>query len=899
MRLLAGEHYFMEQEGGFFLLQSGRAEVYAQTQWEQTEEQEKRNPYHQVFLTELQAGDAAFPAMDEDQIILFHAYAVEDCEIEILPLSADSGMPADVLRALMRAWFSNLLRLPWLRLMADHGDDVLMRWADGTVLEECEDFSGLLSAFIDNEQILEMFLSVRFQSEDMKFSAMAEESRYRKFRLMDAAIGNLLGEDEERPIYNMGNAKLAEATFIVRRIAESLGMPAEHVSIAPEIVHRLDPLAIVRCLMQKGNMQMRLVKLADDWYEKDSGTLLGYYGKKKELAAIFQIRPGHYRIVTQSCPEGKALTEAMAKELQQDAFQCYAGLPAKKLHFSDLRKFMLKQCWKGDYWTIAFVGFFAGLIPLVTPVITETIFQDILPILDRQGLATVTQVSMASSFTLAALSLVRSVAVLRITTHLDMATEAALWGRLLSLPTKFFRRFSSGELAQRMDGINQVKAIVSGEVVTGICNFIFSFFSLFLMLWYSIRLTLFALGVWIAYVLFAAFIYRRAIYVQREAVDAENRTAGLVQQIFTGLMKFRIQGAEEQAYFLWSKVFGEHWKWIYALRWQSNHILLLSKLQPLVLTMVLYYVASTYVGTADGIDYSKFLAFQAAYTAFNGSLNTVIPLVGQCFSIRPHIENLKPVLEEEPETTEDKMDADALSGTLEALHLTFAYRPEGPDVLHDVSFRISAGESVAIVGRSGCGKSTLIRLLLGFEQPNQGAVYYDGHDLSSLSLPSVRSQLGVVLQNGQLMAGDIFMNIVGTTALTQADAWAAAEAAGIAADIREMPMGMQTVISEGSSNISGGQRQRILIARALAANPSLVVFDEATSALDNRTQAIVMDSLKKLKATRIVVAHRLSTIRDCDRILVMERGRIAESGTFDELLAKGGIFAGLAKRQMA
>ncbi|MBQ7723393.1 MAG: ATP-binding cassette domain-containing protein, partial [Selenomonadaceae bacterium] len=246
----------------------------------------------------------------------------------------------------------------------------------------------------------------------------------------------------------------------------------------------------------------------------------------------------------------------------------------------------------------------------------------------------------------------------------------------------------------------------------------------------------------------------------------------------------------------------------------------------------------------------------------------------------------------------EKADAGVLSGAIELSNVTFGY-VEGRDVLHDISFKISAGENVAIVGRSGCGKSTLVRLLLGFETPRKGSIYFDGQDLADLNLPSVRTQMGVVLQNGQLMQGDIFTNIIGTNALTQEDAWQAAEAAGIAMDIAMMPMGMQTVISEGSTNISGGQRQRLLIARALVTKPSILIFDEATSALDNRTQAIVTNSLDKLNATRIIVAHRLSTIRNCDRILVMDAGRIVESGGFDELVAKGGIFANLVKRQTA
>jgi len=282
----------------------------------------------------------------------------------------------------------------------------------------------------------------------------------------------------------------------------------------------------------------------------------------------------------------------------------------------------------------------------------------------------------------------------------------------------------------------------------------------------------------------------------------------------------------------------------------------------------------------------------------------VIGLIGEYFAIQPQLENLRPILQEMPENVGEKQDAGKLTGTFEVKHLTFAYtNPQtgesGPEVIRDVSFSVASGENVAIVGKSGSGKSTLVRLILGFEQPKSGAVYFDGQDLSELNLPSVRSQLGVVLQNGQLMTGDIYSNIVGTRVLSQDDAWEAAEAAGIAQDIAEMPMGMQTVISEGSSNISGGQRQRLLIARALVGKPALLLFDEATSALDNRSQAIVAQSLDNLKATRIIVAHRLSTIRNCDRIIVMDKGSIAEVGGFDELMEKDGIFASLVKRQLA
>ena len=897
IKLKAGQRYRLTNENCFALLLSGSCEVYAVTQ------PQSKLSYRQTFLLELKPQEAAFPALDEFEQMDVLLYAVEDSVIELQDLNDSS--PA-FLKNIMQYWFKQLVELPWLRLLADRGDDMLILWLKGTLFNKAQTKEQIIAIFEENEQIFSMLLGTKFQAEDKKASNRLEIQKRYKNQLLDDAISNLLSTDNLKFTESTGNNTLEEASFIVHKIANALSMSTKNIHLMPEIVRKLDHLQIIRRLMQKGNMQMRLVKFTKNWYKKDSGIFLGYFGEDKELAAIIPSAIGQYRIFTKKIPEGIPLTDDTAHLLDNDAFACYAGFPAQQLKVIDLLKFMFRQCWKIDYQTLFFASMIAGIIPLVTPIITETIFQDIIPIQDRQGLSTITQVMMVTSFSMTAISIVRSVAVLRLTTHIDMATEAALWNRLLSLPSKFFRQFTTGELAQRMRGIDAIKSIVSGEFVSTIFNLLFSFWSLFLMCYYSIKLTITAVIIWLIYCLISAFIYRRVVRFQRNLINATNKTASTVQQIFTGLSKFRVQGAEAQAYFLWSRVFGEEWKWNLKLRWQNNYNVIISSIQPFVLTMILYYVAIYHMQTTNehgmvvtGISYAQFIAFSSAYSTFNGTLNAVIPLIGTFFSIQPHIENLRPILNEEPESTDDKIDADILSGSLEVSHLSFAYRENSPEVLHDINFRVSAGETLAIVGKSGCGKSTLVRLLLGFEKPKHGAIYYDGQDLSELSLPSVRSQMGVVLQNGQLMTGDILTNIVGTSSLTTKEAWAAAAAAGIDDDIRKMPMGMQTIISEGSNNISGGQRQRILIARALAARPSIIIFDEATSALDNQTQAIVTESLKKLHATRIIVAHRLSTIRHADHIIVLDNGSIAEEGTFDELLNKNGIFTRLVKRQMA
>ena len=901
MELQAGKRWRLKNEDEYLLVQQGVVEVYAVTASQES--------YRQEYLFPLKAGQAVFPAFDEFGEIDILIYALEDCQLQVEKLANSSK---ETLYLQMQEWFKQLSCIKWVKSLADLGDNSLDQ--NGMMLDEdIASCSDLLKCFEEKQRIFSMLQGIRFLSADKRLERRQNIISHQKERLVNDAIDNLLGEEEifyEERNTEQRTKNLEEASFIIHLVQKSLRMGQSDISIPPERVKKLDSIGLIRRVAQKANVQLRLIKLEKNWYTKDCGTMIGYYGEKKEMAAIIPQTPGHYRLITRSMPEGIKITEDEANKLDMDAFLCYAGFPRRKMRIRDLLRFMFRQCWLSDYRTILLVSFFAGIIPLVTPVITETVFQNIIPIMDREGLVSVTQVLMVTSFTMAALSMIRSVSVMRIGSRLDMSVEAALWGRLLNMPEKFFRRFTTGELASRMRGFEALNEVLSGTFVSSVFNTLFSFWSLLLMCWYSLKLTAVAVVIWAIWCVITVAIYWRVLSYQRKLIAATNAEAGLVQQIFAGLGKFRVHGAEEQAYNLWSKVFGETWRWNLALRWQNNYNSIIGAAQPFILTMVLYYFAvyglqdssNTVADTEKviiGIGYAQFLAFEAAFTAFNATLNSVIPLIGKFFSIQPHIENLRPILEEIPENTTDKVEADPLSGGIEVSHLSFAYGEDNKDVLHDISFQIAAGENVAIVGHSGCGKSTLVRLLLGFEKPRSGAIYYDGQSLAELSLPSVRSQMGVVLQNGQLMSGDIFTNIVGQAALTQDDAWEAAEAAGIADDIRAMPMGMNTVISEGSENISGGQRQRIMIARALAAKPAILIFDEATSALDNRTQSIVTESLNKLKTTRLVIAHRLSTIKECDRILVMDKGSLVESGTYEELVAKNGVFAKLVRRQVA
>jgi ABC-type bacteriocin/lantibiotic exporter with double-glycine peptidase domain len=287
--------------------------------------------------------------------------------------------------------------------------------------------------------------------------------------------------------------------------------------------------------------------------------------------------------------------------------------------------------------------------------------------------------------------------------------------------------------------------------------------------------------------------------------------------------------------------------------------------------------------------------------AFNGCVHAMMVAATAAIgalSILPQYELARPVLQAVPEVKAGQADPGPLSGEIAFDRVMFRYRSDTPPVLNDLTFHIKPGAFVAFVGPSGSGKSTILRLLLGFETPESGAVSYDSGDLKDLDLRAVRRQIGVVLQSGRLMPGDLFTNIVGCSSATREDALRASRMAGFDADLAQMPMGLHTMITDGASTLSGGQQQRLMIARAIVTSPRMLFLDEATSALDNRTQAVVSRSLEGLHATRVVIAHRLSTIVKADCIYVVEKGRIVQNGTYDELMAQPGLFQELAKRQL-
>ena len=653
----------------------------------------------------------------------------------------------------------------------------------------------------------------------------------------------------------------------------------------------------VEDVARASGVRVRRVLLEDSWWKNDNGPLLGRTrGEDRRWVALLPTPAGSYAVCDPVNGSRRPVSVATASMLDPLAYTFYRPLPGDALSLGDVLRFGVHGC-RRDLWLVVLLGLAGGALGLVTPVATGELFNSIIPGAERGQLVQVTLILLACACATGMFELVRRLALARVDGRMGAAVQAAVWDRLLSLPLRFFRPYSAGDLAVRAMGIDAMRKTLSGTTMTAALGGVFSLFNFGLLFYYGGPLA------WWATLLLAVaggatlVVGSGQLRLQRRIVPLRARTSGLVLQLLTGISKIRVAAAESYAFAQWARLFSQQRRLQFRAKAAANWLRVFNAVFPTLSLLVIMAAATAGGNTVPAIRTGDYLAFSAAFGACLAAMVSMSTAALEALGVVPIYENAKAILEAAPEVRDAGGDPGTLAGSIEAHHLTFHYQQDLPPALQDVSFKVRPGEFVAFVGPSGSGKSTLLRVLLGFEEPDSGSVYFDGQDFSRLDVQAVRSQIGVVLQSGRIMAGDFFTNIVGSTAHTLEDAWEAARMAGLAEDIEAMPMGMHTVVSEGANTLSGGQRQRLLIARAIVSKPRIVFFDEATSALDNRTQAIVSESLEKLNATRIVIAHRLSTIRNASCLYVMERGRIVQSGTYDALVAQEGPFADLARRQ--
>ena len=658
----------------------------------------------------------------------------------------------------------------------------------------------------------------------------------------------------------------------------------------PKEVKGLDDQIEYAC--RPNGVMFRTVKLDKGWYRDAVGAFLGKL-KTGETVAIVPDKLGRYGFFDPKKQKKVRLNHKTQELLEENAYCFYRPLPLKKIGIPDLVKYIFSSIDISVIIYVVLVTLVATLVGMLTPKITKILYSDVLESKSLQLFLSIATFYVCTGLSLLLIRGIKSLLMNRISTQLDVSVQAATMARVLSLPPKFFKDYNSGEVTSRAMCINTLcSTLVQTFLSTGIGS-LFSLLYITQVFVYAKELVIPALCVTLATLAFSLVSSLVQMKISKKQMELSSEMSGMTYQILTGVQKIKLSGSEKRVFARWL----DHYDKDAKLSYNPPKFILfngvISSAISLVGTIVMYYFA-----VASNVSVADYTAFNSAYGMLSGALMSVASIALTAANIRPVLDMAKPIMNAEPEVSEGKQVITKISGGIELSHVSFRYEGNSPLVVDDLSLKIKAGQYIAIVGKTGCGKSTLLRLLLGFEKPQKGAVYYDGKDLETVDLRSLRKKIGVVTQDGKLFQGDIYSNIViSAPYLSVDDAWRAAEIADIAEDIRKMPMGMHTIISEGAGGISGGQKQRLMIARAVAPNPKVLMFDEATSALDNITQKKVSESLNELKCTRIVIAHRLSTIKQCDRIMLLSGGRIVEDGTYDELISKKGEFYELVERQ--
>lgn len=646
------------------------------------------------------------------------------------------------------------------------------------------------------------------------------------------------------------------------------------------------------CMRPHGIMR-RNVKLTSGWYKDAYGPMLGFI---KETGIPVALIPGNisgYRFTDPETGRSIKLNSTTEKLIDEEAICFYRPLPQKKLTIKDLLIYMKRCITFSDIVMIVAATASVSLVGLLMPRLTALLTGAVLHSGRYDALISIAICMLCVSFSSQLLSSVSSFINTRLNTKTSLGVQASMMMRIMSLPANFFRRYSAGELRSRSQSVNQLCALLLGIVLSSGLSSVTSLMYITQIFSFTPVLVVPSLIIILVTVIFSTISTLVQIRINKQIMEHEAKESGMTYAMITGVQKIKLAGAEKRVFAKWLNLYSAGAELVYnpPVFIKINSVISLGI--SLISNIILYSLA-----VKSGISQSSYFAFTTAYGMLSGAFMTLSGMALSAARIKPILEMAEPFLNTEPETSDNKEIVTSISGGVELDHISFRYAEDLPLVIDDLSLKVKPGEYVAIVGKTGCGKSTLMRILLGFEKPEKGSVRFDGKDINSLDLPSLRKRIGTVMQDAGLFQGEIYSNIVITAPeLTLADAWEAAEKAGIAADIREMPMGMNTVIGEGQGGISGGQRQRLMIARAIAPKPKLLMFDEATSALDNKTQKQVSEALDSMGCTRIVIAHRLSTIKHCDRIIVIDGGHIIEDGTYDDLIAANGYFAELVERQ--
>ena len=736
----------------------------------------------------------------------------------------------------------------------------------------------------------------------------SQEMDYRHFEkkrqfdrsILTACLSKMMINLNEKQI--IGEGKNVDLVFkacqmVARSMGSSFKMPDQED--VPE-----NAAKYIQLICRNSHVHYRQINLETKWYKKGFLPMVAFLDNPNNPVAVISKKPESFMVYDPQTGRVEKITEAIAKRFMQTAYSFYMPFPDGKLTVKKTFKFMTRGTLR-LFIMVLVTGILASMVGVIPSFASNYLFGTVIP--DRNipllwqliiGLA-------LSSLSVGAFSITRLFAMTRVVGMMDNRLQSALWDRLLKLPLKFYSQFTSGDLVRRVEAVTIIRQMVTSTVLTVLLSGIFSFIYLFVMVYWSWQLSIIGIVPITLMVILLLVSLHFDVKLLRKMTNLDGKVNGIIVQLIQGITKLKIAGAERRGFGWWSDTFQEYVKYGKMSQTVGNVIGVVGAAFSIISSMILYgavifWILPTQMKTHSGnFSLPRFIAFTSAFGSFSGAFIGLFDTLIGIIRIIPLWERAKPIIVETPEVFSSKLKPGKITGEVRAEDIHFRYDENSPMVLNGVTIHVKPGEMIGFVGTSGCGKSTLVRILLGLMNPTKGNVYYNGKDINTVDLVELRRQVGTVMQDAAILQGSVYENIVCSGVYSPDDIQRAIEMSGFTEDLKDMPMGLHTVIPPGGASISGGQRQRLLIARALVGRPKVLIFDEATSALDNQTQDTVSKNLERLNVTRIVVAHRLSTIRNADTIYVFDKGKVIQSGSFDELAAVEGTFQTLLKRQKA
>ena len=746
----------------------------------------------------------------------------------------------------------------------------------GVTTFDVEGFEGSLAEYyVNNELKDDVFLQ--------RVERKAPEEKKKSFKVITEAVGG-----GQAVSYGLGD----ESDHLYATIAFACAKAKIEIPSQKKLEASCTEMTLAE-MARVSQFICREVVLDVNWQKSDCGVLIA---KKDNHYIVCYPVGGKYRVFDQTTGRDQVLNKEMLGKIEPKAWSVRRTLPKHALKKKDIISFVRKSFYKRDVTYLIIFGVLSTLIGILQPKLNQLIYDDYIPMGEVNVLIQVCMVIATCMIGNVFITIVKQLLEYRIPSRAEYELQDAVYWRLFQLPESFFRKYDSADLGKRAAGVGQQANQITSLIVGNGLILVLSLFYLIQMFTYSWTLALVGILMIAVLCVIIFFLTKRTIKNEIKIQEYDGEATGKLYQFLGGVDKIRMAGAEERAILEYTMPVAQAKKELIRENHISGFSSVLIDAGPTIFAMVLYYMM---IKSKLNLSVGSFMAFNTAFGSFSGAALGFIMAWTQYLQLKPEMKRVAPILKTPIEDDEEKDVVEQLDGDILVDHVTFGYNDDRM-VLKDLSLHIHPGEYVALVGASGCGKSTLLKLLLGFEKPRTGRICYSGKDINGIDKHSLRKNIGVVLQNGKMIAGSIYENItIAANKPTMDEVKAVIQDVGLKEDIDAMPMGIHTIVNESGGTISGGQQQRVLIARAIMSNPAILFFDEATSALDNLTQAKVCESLEKRHMTRLVIAHRLSTVENCDRIIVLDQGNIVEEGNFAQLMEHRGLFYQMAIRQIA